>query len=76
MVLWLLLLNGAHGGASAAGGSAASRFLFGHFHIPMVNAFMIAQAVQRAVDTFADVTHRLLGWSHVNVLNVALEASQ
>lgn len=38
----------------------------------MIDALVIAQAVKRAVDTLADIAHRLLGRPHVDVLDVAL----
>lgn len=42
----------------------------------MVDALVIAQAVQRAVDALADVADGLLGRPHVHVLDVPLEARQ
>lgn len=44
--------------------------------VAVVDALVIAQTVQGAVDTLADVAHRLLGGSHVHVLYVSLETCQ
>lgn len=42
----------------------------------MVDALVVAQTIQRAVDALADVADGLLGWTHVHVLDVALETRQ
>lgn len=52
------------------------RLLLGLFEVAMVDALVVAQAVQGAVDALADVAHRLLGRSHVHVLYMPLETCQ
>lgn len=42
----------------------------------MVDALVVAQTVQRAVDAFANVAHRLFGGSHVHILDVPFQTGQ
>jgi len=39
----------------------------------MIDALVISEAVQRAVDTFTNVAHWFLGGTHVDILYVTLE---
>lgn len=49
---------------------------FNILNVAMVNALVIPQRIQTAVDSLANVTHRFSRWSHVNVLDVPLESSE
>lgn len=57
-------------------GGHRARLLLRLLEVAMVDALVVAQAVQRRVDALADVAHGLLGGTHVHVLDVALEACQ
>lgn len=53
-----------------------SRLLFRLLQIAMIDALVIAQAIQRTVDPLAYVAYRLLGGAHVYVLDVPLQSCQ
>lgn len=58
------------------GSTVCGRLLLRLLQVPVIDALVIAQAVQRAVNTFADIADGLFSRSHVHILNVSLETRQ
>lgn len=61
---------------AVASGLGCVRLLLRLLKVAVVDALVVAQAVQGAVYALADVAHRFLGGSHVHVLYVPLETCQ
>lgn len=57
-------------------GCADAWLLLRLLEVAVVDALVVAQAIQGAVDALADIAHGLLGGAHVNVLDMPLEARQ
>lgn len=51
-------------------------FSFSIFDVSVIDALVIPEAVKAAVDPLANVADWFSGWSHMNVLDVALQSGQ